>query len=135
AFQFWNSRRVASLRSMPAPSPSFTQARLTRSAGLSSVSAHFPLGALVEAGIGMAGRGYVTDSAALTGENSSARAAVATKARAASTVNVRSMSAPWISVPAVGVGVAEHGGEGAEDLLLVAWRRVRRVLQRRDLAA
>ena len=41
-FQPWKSRRVCSLRSTFAACPSFTQARETRRAGLSSVSAHLP---------------------------------------------------------------------------------------------
>src|SRR6267378_1837492 len=88
-FQAWWSRCVASLRSTPAAWPSFTHARLTRSAGLSSVSAHLPStgGA---AGSGIGGSGYVTDSLALMGLNSSA-ARAGTAAASAMSRRVRFM--------------------------------------------
>src|SRR5882672_8177827 len=84
-FQAWWSRCVASLRSTAAAWPSFTQARLTRSAGLSSVSEHL-LSVACTGGRGIGGSGYVTDSLALMGLNSSAaRAGTA----AASAINRR----------------------------------------------
>jgi len=112
---------VASLRSTPAAWPSFTHARLTRSAGLSSVSAHLP-SAGCAAGSGMGGSGYVTDSLALMGLNSSA-ARAGTAAASAMSRRVRFMlrlqSFGHRSRLPAAVSGAKHGGERLQDLLLV----------------